>query len=154
MYLPLNESKFIESEVTLRNLRFSSEAGETRRSMVRWLALSLGVINPGESRQSAVSVLDAILYFQFSENKDPSVEELSQYIEKNWSSINEKTLRYHLLQLKKARIVENGKGRYFLAWPEVGNRYSEQAWVDWYFDSMVGPIKERVSMVLRELNRR
>lgn len=152
--MPLNESKFIENEVTLRNLRFSGEAGETRRSMVRWLALSLGVINPGESRQTAVSVLDAVLYFQFSERKDPTVEELSQYIGKSWSEINEKTLRYHLLQLKKAHIVENGSGKYSLSWPEVGNRYSESAWVDWYFDSTIGPIKERVSMVLKELNRR
>ncbi len=154
MRLPLNESKFIESEVTFRNLRFSSEAAETRRSIVRWLALSLGVINPGESRQTAVSVLDAILHFQFSEKKDPNVEELSQYIEKNWSSINEKTLRYHLLQLKKANIVESGSGKYSLTWPDVGNRYSEQVWVDWYFDSVTKPLKERVSLVLKELNHR
>ncbi len=152
--MPLNESKFIENEVTFRSLKFSGEAAETRRSMVRWLALSLGVINPGESRQTAVSVLDAVLYFQFTNKSDPTVEELSQYIGKNWSPINEKTLRYHLLQLKKAQIVGNRKGRYSLVWPDVGNRYNEIAWVNWYFASVVDPIKERVSLVLKELNRR
>ena len=68
--------------------------------MVRWLALSLGIINPGETRLSAIYVLDAMLYFQFQKKQDPNVEELSEYISKSWQPINEKTLRYHLLQLK------------------------------------------------------
>jgi hypothetical protein len=152
--LALNESKFIENEVTLRDLRFSGETAETRRSLVRWLALSLGVINPGESRQTAIAVLDGILYFQFSLRRDPEVGELSQYIEKNWAPVNEKTLRYHLLQLKKARIVGNSKGRYSLAWPEVGDRYDEATWVNGYFNSVVEPIKERVKLALKELNGR
>lgn len=152
--MALNESKFIENEVTLRDLRFSGETAETRRSLVRWLALSLGVINPGESRQTAISVLDGILYFQFSLKKDPEVGELSQYIEKNWAPVNEKTLRYHLLQLKKARIVDNSKGRYALVWPDVGDKYDEVTWVNGYFNSVVEPIKERVKLALKELNGR
>lgn len=152
--MALNESKFIEKEITLRDLRFSGEVAETRRSIIRWLALALGVINPGESRQTAVSVLDGVLYFQFSLKRDPAVEELSQYIEKNWYPINEKTLRYHLLQLKKARIVDNSRGRYALVWPDVGNKYDESTWVNWYFDSVVTPIKERVRLALKELNGR
>lgn len=151
--MALNESKFIEKEVTLRDLRFSGETAETRRSIVRWLALSLGLINPGESRQAAISVLDSILYFQFSLKRDPAVDELSEYISKNWSPINEKTLRYHLLQFKKARILRNSKARYSLVWPEVGER-NEDSWVDGYFDSVVDPIKERVKIALRELNGR
>ena len=82
--MEVNESKLIERELTIRNLRMTKEVTETRRSLVRWLALSLGVISPGESRLSAVSVLDAILYFQFSERKDPSVEELMTYITGAW----------------------------------------------------------------------
>lgn len=154
MPLQLNESKFIEREVTFRELRFSNEVSETRRSLVRWLALSLGIINPGESRLSAVSVLDGMLYFQFALKKDPSVEELSEYITKNWGDINEKTLRYHLLQLKKAHIVENEKGKYFLYNPGIGDRYDENNWVNSYFDNAVSPIKERVIIALKELHGR
>ena len=97
----------------------SKEVLETRRSTIRWLALSLGVINPGESRQGAIPVLDAIFNFQFVQKKDPSVPEISEYITGAWEPINDKTLRYHLLQLKKAKLVENSKGKYI---PDAAGR--------------------------------
>ena len=67
----LGESELIEKELTLRNLRLTKEVLETRRSIVRWLALSLGVLNPGESRLSAVAVLDALVHYKFVERIDP-----------------------------------------------------------------------------------
>jgi hypothetical protein len=152
--MELNESKFIESEITLRNMMLTKEVVETRRSLVRWLALALGIINPGESRQSAVAVLDSILYFQFAEKKDPSVQELSDYITKNWEPMNEKTLRYHLLQLKKANVVNNSKGVYFMSNPNPDTKYNEEAWVAGYFNSELQPIKEKIMAAIKELKGR
>lgn len=152
--MDINESNLIENELTLRDLRITSEVTETRRSIVRWLALSLGVISPGESRLTAVSVLDAMLYFQFSQRKDPSVEELTEYINKSWSTINEKTLRYHLLQLKKTNILNNSKGKYFLVAPTMGDRYDPDIWISNYLDSQVNPIKEKLKIAIKELKNR
>ena len=76
------------------------------------------------------------------------------YITGSWGVINEKTLRYHLLQLKKANIVENAKGRYFLLMPEVGDRYDANLWVTNYLDSQVNPIKEKIISALKELKSR
>ena len=152
--MELNESKLIERELTFRNLRLSKEVTETRRSLVRWLALSLGVVNPGESRLSAISVLDGILYFQFSMKTDPTIEELSQYIEKNWAPINEKTLRYHLLQLKKANLIGNSGGKYYFTTNGTSDRYDDAAWINNYFDSTMNPIKEKVALALKELKNR
>lgn len=152
--MELNESKLIERELTLRDVRITKEVTDTRRSIVRWLALSLGVISPGESRLTAVSVLDAILYFQFNEKKDPSVEELSAYINKSWSEINEKTLRYHLLQLKNTGIVNNSKGKYYLIAPDIGDRYDPDTWIVNYLDSQLNPIKEKLKTAIKELKSR
>ncbi len=152
--MELNESKFIEREITLRNMMLTKEVTETRRSLVRWLALALGIINPGESRQSAVAVLDSILYFQFVERKDPSVQELSEYISKNWEPMNEKTLRYHLLQLSKAKVVSHSKGVYFLSNANPDQKYNEEAWVSEYFNTEVQPIKEKISAAIKELKGR
>lgn len=152
--MEMNESKFIEREITLRNMMLTKEVLETRRSLVRWLALALGIINPGESRQSAIAVLDSVLYFQFVEKKDPSVVELSEYITKNWEPINEKTLRYHLLQLKKANVVNNSKGVYFLSNANPDQKYNEEAWVSNYFNSEIQPIKEKISAAIKELKGR
>jgi hypothetical protein len=152
--LEINESKLIEREMTFRDLRITKEVTETRRSIVRWLALALGVISPGESRLSAVSVLDALLYFQFSERKDPDVEELMTYIEKSWGPINEKTLRYHLLQLKKSNIVANASSKYHLAGPGIGDRHDAETWIDGYLDYQVNPIKEKLRIAIKELKGR
>ena len=152
--MEVNESKLIEHELTLRNLRITKEVTETRRSLVRWLALTLGVISPGESRLNAVSVLDAILYFQFREKKDPTVEELTEYINRSWGEINEKTLRYHLLQLKKTSIVSNSKGKYFLLSPQIGDKYDADIWISSYLDSQVNPIKDKAIAAMKELKNR
>ena len=121
---------------------------------MRWLALSLGIISPGESRLTAVSVFDAMLYFQFSEKRDPSVEEIMQYISSSWGPINEKTLRYHLLQLKRASILDNEKGKYFLIAPSIGNKYEPDQWIASYVDSKVNPIKGKLQFAIKELRSR
>lgn len=152
--MELNESKLIEREITIRNLTLTKEVTETRRSLVRWLALSLGVINPGESRLGALSVLDSIMYFQFTKKTDPSVAELTEYISTAWEPINEKTLRYHLLQLTKANIVKHSKGKYYLSQPVNGERYDGDAWVNHYFNSEISPIKDKIITAIRELKNR
>ncbi|MGC8651759.1 MAG: hypothetical protein ACP5UH_00700 [Candidatus Micrarchaeia archaeon] len=152
--MDVNESRLIINELTLRELRITKDVTETRRSILRWLALALGIISPGESRLSAVSVLDAILYYQFYVHKDPEVAELSQYINSSWGPINEKTLRYHLLQMKRAGIVENSKGKYFLRKPETGEPSDISQWVSSYIDSRINPIKSKLSDVLTELKTR
>ncbi len=150
----INESDLIVNELTLRDLRITKEVTETRRSVVRWLALALGIISPGESRLTAVSVLDAMLYFQFSERRDPTVEELTEYINRTWSAINEKTLRYHLLQLKKTNILNNLKGKYFLIAPELGDRYDPDTWISSYLDLQISPIREKIKIAIKELKSR
>ena len=150
----LNEAKLVERELTLRNLQINKEVMETRRSIVRWLALSLGVISPGESRLTAVSVLDALLYFSFREKKDPDVTEMVEYINRSWGPINEKTLRYHLLQLKKVNIASNSGGKYSLVWPDIGERYDAEGWVAGYIDRETKPIKEKLRMAVKELRER
>jgi len=151
--LEVNESKLIENEVRLRNLRLTQEVTETRRSMVRWLALALGIINPGESRLSAVCVFDSMLFYQFSLGKDPTVTELSEYISKNWEPINEKTLRYHLLQLKNANLISHSKGQYFFV-QHAGEKYNIDNWLEGYFETEISPIKDKISTVIKELKKR
>ncbi|MFI5412331.1 MAG: hypothetical protein ACHQX1_00375 [Candidatus Micrarchaeales archaeon] len=151
----ISESKLIEREVTLRNLILTKEVTETRRSLIRWLALSLGVINPGESRQAAIAVFDSIMYFQFTEKRDPEVNEMMEYINRAWGDpINEKTLRYHLLQLSKANIVKHSKGKYFLPQADGAKSYDCEAWVNHYFISEINPIKEKLLSAMKELKTR
>ena len=147
----LSESELIDKEVTLRNMRLTKEVLETRRSIVRWLALSLGVINPGESRLSSVAVLDALLNFQFVRKSDPSVVELQEYITKNWEVMNEKTLRYHLLRMKKMGLVENSQGKFYLKPPAMGDRYDALTWASGLYESDYKEISGKIGEAIREL---
>ena len=152
---PLNEAKLIEREITVRNLTLTKEVTETRRSLVRWLAVSLGVINPGETRQAAIQVFDSIMFFQFHERRDPEVPEMMEYISTAWGEpINEKTLRYHLLQLSKSNIVKHAKGKYFLPQPDGAEKYDGEAWVNHYFNTEITPIKDKLVVAMRELKNR
>jgi len=147
----LSESELIDKEVTLRNMRLTKEVLETRRSIVRWLALSLGIINPGESRLSSVAVLDALINFQFMKRTDPSVAELADYITKNWEPMNEKTLRYHLLRMKKTGLVENSQGKFYLKPPAMGDRYDAQTWAAGLYENDYKEIANKVGEAIREL---
>ncbi len=147
----LSESELIDKEVTLRNMRLTKEVLETRRSIVRWLALSLGVINPGESRLSSVAVLDALLNFQFIKKSDPSVADLQEYITRNWESMNEKTLRYHLLRMKKMGLVENSQGRFYLKPPAMGDKYDAITWAAGLYETDYKEIAGKIGEAIREL---
>ncbi|MDE1827577.1 MAG: hypothetical protein KGH65_00220 [Candidatus Micrarchaeota archaeon] len=149
--MELNEASLIESEIMLRKLRLTNEVLETRRSIARWLALSLGIINPGESRLSAVAVLDAMINFQFVKGTDPAYADLEKYINDNWEAMNEKTLRYHLLKLKNMGLIENSKGKFYFKPPSFGDRFDANAWASKLFEEEHKQIAVKISEAIREL---
>jgi hypothetical protein len=149
--LDLNEASLIENEVTIRNLRLTDEVLETRRAAIRWLALSLGIINPGESRLSSLAVLDALVHFQFIKNTDPSVKDISEYINANWEEINEKTLRYHLLKMKNMGYIGNSAGKFFFSPPNTGDRYDPHNWAKHAFESNYLNIANKIGQVIKDI---
>jgi hypothetical protein len=147
----LNESELIEKEITIRNIRLTNEVLETRRSSIRWLALSLGILNPGESRLSSLAVLDSLVHFQFVKNVDPDVKSMIDYINANWEVINEKTLRYHLLRMKKMGLVENEQGKFFFKRPSVGDRFDAVLWSSTLFEADTKEISKKIGDVIKAI---
>ena len=148
--LELNEAGLIEGELTLRKLRLTKEVLETKRSALRWLALSLGIINPGESRLSAVAALDALLNFQFIKGEDPRVPDLLAYIENRWEPMNEKTLRYHLLRMKRMGLIDNSDGRYYFRRSSASS-VSGEPWDFGVFQNYYKDVFDNIKEVLREI---
>lgn len=150
--LELNESSLIEGELTLRKMRLTKEVLETKRSALRWLALSLGIINPGESRLSAVAVLDAMLNFQFNKKHDPKVPELLDYISSRWEPMNEKTLRYHLLRMKKMGLIDNSEGRFYFKRGASAPGMAHEPWNFNIFESYYKDVFINIKEVLKEIS--
>ena len=69
------ESALIRQEHIVRDLQFPSEVKHTRRSLVRWVALSLGLISPKESRQLLLDIMEALFWFHFCK-EEPDIHAL------------------------------------------------------------------------------
>lgn len=100
------EKELIKREYVVRDLRLPSDTKLTRQSLLRWICLSLGLLSPGESRQSILPIMDSFIVFQLR-GTAPSVAELAEK-----SGQPEKTVRYHLNRLVALGIAEEHKRKY------------------------------------------
>jgi hypothetical protein len=110
------ESELIRGECLVRELQLSEEVKLTRKGLVRYLALSLGLISPHESRTGLLEVLEALLFFHYQRKETRADPDIHQILEKvrqiRKDEPNPKAVRYHLLQLKRLGIIETKKRRY------------------------------------------
>ncbi|MEM3422405.1 MAG: hypothetical protein QXF35_03720 [Candidatus Bilamarchaeaceae archaeon] len=107
------ESKLIKSEILLRELALPEEVLLARKSIVRWLALSLGLINPNESRTIIIDLLDTLLYFHFAGKKPTTKDIIDKMMKSGATEKNIKAIYYHLERLKENGIINRKKGEYF-----------------------------------------
>jgi predicted transcriptional regulator len=108
------EAELIKKEIVVRNMALSDEVRLTRKSLVRWIALSLGLISPNESRTILIDVLDVLLR-EFSHGKRPAAREIHDKVQKmRKDAVSEKTVYYHLQRLSALGLIQREKGAYFI----------------------------------------
>jgi DNA-binding PadR family transcriptional regulator len=108
------ESKLIRSEITLRELSLPNDVILARKSLVRWLALSLGLITPNESRRLLLDVFEVLLESHIRKEALTTRDILDQLERANGEKQNPKAVYYHLLKLKDSGLISRRKGRYYL----------------------------------------
>ena len=127
------ESDLIRKTFTFRKMDLPPSVELTKRSMLRWFALSFGLISEQESRDTVLHVLDALFYFLLSKDRNPSTLDVQAYIaEKHSKKISEKLLRYHLNKLIVLELVSRKSNRYYLnnsPYAEPGINESFKHWV-------------------------
>jgi hypothetical protein len=111
----LPESKLIRSELILREMQLTDDVKMARKSLVRWLALSLGLVSPKESRLSVLTLLEAILFYHMKEKRGANYNDLVEYFKQQGAEMNEKTIRYHITQLRKAGVLDDDRSVYKIA---------------------------------------
>ncbi len=107
------ESKLIKSELTIRELSLPDDVALARKSLVRWLALSLGLINPNESRTLLMEILDVLVYFHMKKEQPTTKDIIDGLSKKGDANPNQKAVYYHLQKLKDLGILSRKKGRYY-----------------------------------------
>lgn len=153
--MEMPEAALIRGECLVRELQLSEDVKLTKKALVRWLALSLGLISPKESRTGLLEVLEALLFFHFrrKESKsDPDIHQLLAKIKEiKKSEPNPKAVRYHLLQLKRLGLIETKRRKYrFVLAPTQENEELSTALAHVYrqrMDSSFEKMKKAVSML-------
>ena len=78
--MQMPESELIRGECLVRDLQFNEDVKLTRKGLVRWVALSLGLISPHETRAGLLEVLEALLYFHFRRRESRSDPDIHQIL--------------------------------------------------------------------------
>jgi len=109
------ESEFVRKTFTIKQMDLPPSVQLTKRSLLRWFALSFGLISEQESRDTVLNVLDALFYFLLTKKQNPSTLDLQAHIlNKHHKKISEKLLRYHLNRLIALELVQRKQNRYFI----------------------------------------
>ncbi len=106
------ESEHILNTLVVRDMRLPPDVTLTRASLIRWLALALGLINPNESRKYLIDLIEVMLDMQLREHRGVQVSEIMNLLEKKGTICSEKTVRYHLLRLEKRGILQRNNKEY------------------------------------------
>ncbi|VVB76443.1 Uncharacterised protein [uncultured archaeon] len=100
------ESELIRKEVIVRQIDLPSSVTLTKKSLLRWCTLSLGLISPKESRDKGFLVFDALFTFLFTKKSAPTTLDVKAFIkEKSGVEMSEKLIRYHLNRLIELGIL-------------------------------------------------
>ena len=75
------ESRLIKSEITLRELALPDDILLAKKSLIRWVALSLGMILPNESRTLILDIIDVLFEFHVK-NEKPTTKDIIAMLEK------------------------------------------------------------------------
>ncbi len=108
----LPEAKLIRNETVLREMHLSDDVKLTKKSLVRWIALSLGCISPNESRTISLDVLESLINFHIRK-MHPTTKEILEDLAKSGVQANEKSVYYHLLKMKESGLISRKDGKYF-----------------------------------------
>jgi len=119
--MTLPESSLIRQEHVIRDMQLLGEVKLTRRGLVRYLALSLGLISPNESRTLMLDIFDGLLKAHFAQ-EEPDIHRMMEIIngirgKENPAQV--KAVRYHIHQLKEKGLLSRKCGKYRFTLPPM-----------------------------------
>jgi hypothetical protein len=138
------------AEITLR--KYEKPSGESKRELVRKLCLGLGLLQPGDSRDVVVDVLQVMLE---SDIELTSTEVEQRVIEHRKAAglellgIAPSNIRRQLLRLRDLFIVEKLKNNYRIREKTTIRSIFEENIEKYYLASIIGRVKEYIDDIDR-----
>ncbi|MBS3060520.1 MAG: hypothetical protein J4432_03360 [DPANN group archaeon] len=153
------ESEHVMRTFVIRDMELPRDVLLTKQSLLRWIALSLGIISENETRNTILPILDALLHFQVKEQKPASARQVKEYLDSHgWgmrdkigleSRVTEKAISYHLSKLVDRGILQQDKRKYSFARdpenPDIAG------FIDFYVKTNTGKSISRAKRAFEEL---
>jgi hypothetical protein len=109
------EAELVRKEFFVREMDFPENIGFTKKSLLRWCCLSLGLISKNESRDKAFSIFDILFSFLFSKKQHPTTLEIQSELKNKYNiETSEKLIRYHLNRLIELKILDRKNNKYYI----------------------------------------
>ncbi|MEM3362316.1 MAG: hypothetical protein QXV64_02720 [Candidatus Anstonellaceae archaeon] len=145
------EKEFILKEYLVRDMQLFSEVKLTKKGLIRYLCLSLGLVQPNESRTLIFDIVEALLYFHFR-GIEPTAKEIEEKVNsQREKKASFKSIMYHLLQLKKQGIITKKDNKYIFVIPSMAeDRELENALEQIYLEN-IRMAFEKIKKVIRIL---
>lgn len=140
----------IRGEWTVREVDLHPSLLSSRKALLKWLSISLGLLAPNETRSLVVDTLDAILYFNYM-GSPPTFKNIYSRIVQRISRgfPSEEAIRKHIrAMVKKGLVVKDGK-RYILNYPPL-DPDDPAGYVDMYFSKVLS-VKEHIKRAATSL---
>ena len=119
------ESELVKKTIILRQMDLPPNIKLTKRSMLRWFALSMGLISEKESRSTVLDVLDSVFSLQLGSDAKPcSTIDVQNHIKFKYNKqISEKLLRYHLNRMIDLGILVRKKQKYLFNYSPYAEKH-------------------------------
>jgi len=143
------EASLIRKTILLRKLDLPPSVLLTKRSLLRWLALSFGLISERESRTTLLEILDALFYFILKKKINPSSEDIKKYLEsEKHINISERLVRYHLNKLIELGVMVRRNAHYYINPAPNAEREDLAACIEFYIKKEVEEWNNQVKKAL------
>jgi len=132
------------AELTLRKYeKPSSEA--TQREIIKKLCLSIGLLQPGDSRDVVVDIFHVLIDSKNELNSDEIQERVIEYRKKNKLVLNgiaQSNIRRQLRRLRELFLVEKIANRYRIAENEKLHNLFEERIKKYYLPSILSRVED------------
>ncbi len=146
------ETALSRSEWIVRQLDLPPDVKLARRSLLRWFALSCGLLSPKESRTTLLDILDGLFVFWFSKNSAPTTLELQAFLkEKSGETVSDKLLLYHLKRLTDLKLVSRKNKRYLLNAPPNSHATDFAGALNYWFTNPAANSLKEIESVSQQL---
>lgn len=145
------EAELVKCAYTIRHMDLPPNIKMTKRSMLRWFALSFGLISERESRSTILDVLDSLFYLQFTKNIDPTSDDIQAFLKSKSKKVSDKLLRYHLKRLCDMRLTHRRKLRYHFSYDPYSERHDLEAGFKHHISAPLNNCLKDIGEVLQKL---